>query len=212
MDNTKAAQELFRYLIALLRGPAEGIRDVSRGEMAVLAYLSFQKSPVNPTVLSEVFDLSTARIANTLNALEKKRYIERTHDTADRRKVTVSLTRQGSDFAKAKYDEIISGLRQLLDALGEMRCISPHFHMPLQSGSERILRSMNRQYSPRQYLDRVAMLRRTLDSPAITSDVIVGFPGETDDDFRQTLDVLEACGVCNIHAFPFSAIEPRSIA
>ncbi len=119
MDNTKAAQELFRYLIALLRGPAEGIRDVSRGEMAVLAYLSFQKSPVNPTVLSEVFDLSTARIANTLNALEKKRYIERTHDTADRRKVTVSLTRQGSDFAKAKYDETIGGLRQLLDALGE---------------------------------------------------------------------------------------------
>jgi len=106
-------------LIALLRGPAEGIRDVSRGAMAVLAYLSFQKSPVNPTVLSEVFDLSTARIANTLNALEKKRYIERTHDTADRRKVTVSLTRQGSDFSKAKYDEIISGLRQLLDALGE---------------------------------------------------------------------------------------------
>ncbi|NLW85277.1 MAG: radical SAM protein [Planctomycetes bacterium] len=98
----------------------------------------------------------------------------------------------------------------LLDALGEMRCISPHFHMPLQSGSERILRSMNRQYSPRQYLDRVAMLRRTLDSPAITSDVIVGFPGETDDDFRQTLDVLEACGVCNIHAFPFSAIEPTA--
>jgi len=119
MDSTKAAQELFRYLIVLFRGPAEGIREVSKGEMAVLAFLSFQTTPVNPTVLSDKFNLSTARIANTLNGLEKKQFIERSHDTADRRKVTVSLTRKGSDFAKAKYDENIDGLRQLLEALGE---------------------------------------------------------------------------------------------
>ena len=99
MDSTKAAQELFRYLIVLFRGPAEGIREVSKGEMAVLAFLSFQTTPVNPTVLSDTFNLSTARIANTLNGLEKKQFIERSHDTADQRKVTVSLTRKGSDFA-----------------------------------------------------------------------------------------------------------------
>lgn len=88
--------------------------------------------------------------------------------------------------------------------------VAPHFHMPLQSGSADILRRMNRQYNPDQFYQRIAALRDALDSPAITTDVIVGFPGESDQDFEDTLDVLESCGICNLHAFAFSPIDGTS--
>jgi threonylcarbamoyladenosine tRNA methylthiotransferase MtaB len=98
---------------------------------------------------------------------------------------------------------------ELLSAAEHPR-VAKHFHLPLQSGSEAILRRMNRQYTAAAYLKGVARLRERLDRPAVTTDVIVGFPGETEEDFARTLDAAQQAGFAKIHAFPFSALEPTA--
>ncbi|MHC4983265.1 MAG: MiaB/RimO family radical SAM methylthiotransferase [Planctomycetota bacterium] len=84
--------------------------------------------------------------------------------------------------------------------------VAPHFHLPLQSGSARMLRRMNRQYTPEEYRETVKRLKECLDRPAVTTDVVVGFPGENDADFQQTLGMARHCGFAKIHAFPFSPV------
>ena len=83
--------------------------------------------------------------------------------------------------------------------------ICPHLHICLQSGSDRILRKMHRRWGSRRIVDRCQQVRDLLDEPALTTDVIVGFPGETDDDFRATCDAVQSCGFSKVHIFPFSA-------
>jgi len=82
--------------------------------------------------------------------------------------------------------------------------IAPHLHICLQSGSDAVLRRMRRRWGTRLFLDRCELVRQSLDNPAITTDVIVGFPGETDDDFQSTLRTCRAAGFSRIHIFPFS--------
>jgi threonylcarbamoyladenosine tRNA methylthiotransferase MtaB len=98
--------------------------------------------------------------------------------------------------------DLTSGLIALLKSHPQ---VVPHFHLPLQSGSDRILRRMNRQYTRQQFVDMVEMVRASFDRPALTTDIIVAFPGEIDHDFEQTLEVVEAARFIHIHAFPFSA-------
>ena len=93
---------------------------------------------------------------------------------------------------------------ELLDVLAGHDACVPHLHLPLQSGSGDLLRRMNRQYSPADYLDMVELVQQRLDRVALTTDVIVGFPGETEPDFEATLDVVRRAGFLKIHAFPFS--------
>lgn len=83
--------------------------------------------------------------------------------------------------------------------------IVPHLHLCLQSGSDSVLRRMRRRWGTRMFLDRCGLLRESLDRPAITTDIIVGFPGETDEEFEQTLETCRLAGFSKIHAFPFSA-------
>jgi threonylcarbamoyladenosine tRNA methylthiotransferase MtaB len=94
---------------------------------------------------------------------------------------------------------------QLVDAFAKHKNIMPHLHLSLQSGSDAILRKMARQYTAADYLEKVKMLRYRLDNPAITTDIIVGFPGETDSDFEQTIDLCETVGFARIHVFSFSS-------
>ncbi len=82
--------------------------------------------------------------------------------------------------------------------------IAPHFHIPLQSGSDRILRAMHRWYRSEHYAERVKLVRRCLPDAAIGADVIVGFPGETDDDFRATVEFIERLSFTYLHVFSFS--------
>ncbi|HEY4310250.1 MAG TPA: tRNA (N(6)-L-threonylcarbamoyladenosine(37)-C(2))-methylthiotransferase MtaB [Pirellulales bacterium] len=83
--------------------------------------------------------------------------------------------------------------------------ICPHLHVSMQSGSDRILRRMHRRWGARRLVDRCLLVRESLAQPALTTDVIVGFPGETDADFADTCSVLEEIGCSKIHIFPFSA-------
>lgn len=82
--------------------------------------------------------------------------------------------------------------------------IVPHLHLCLQSGSDSVLRRMRRRWGTRMFLDRCELLKESLDKPAITTDVIAGFPGETEEEFEQTLKTCEKAGFSKIHAFPFS--------
>ncbi len=92
----------------------------------------------------------------------------------------------------------------LLAALASNPQVVPHFHIPLQSGDDDILRRMNRQYRRSDYLDMLARLTAAFDRPALTTDIIVGFPGETDEQFARTLDIADRAAFLHIHAFPFS--------
>ncbi len=80
----------------------------------------------------------------------------------------------------------------VIRAHAELEALCEHIHLPLQSGSSRVLKAMRRTYSRERYLDRVALIREHVPDCAITTDIIVGFPGETEEDFAQTLDALRA--------------------
>jgi threonylcarbamoyladenosine tRNA methylthiotransferase MtaB len=82
--------------------------------------------------------------------------------------------------------------------------VAPHFHVPLQSGSDRILRAMHRWYRAEHYAERIKLIRSRVPDAAIGADVIVGFPGETDDDFRATADFIAALPFTYLHVFSFS--------
>jgi tRNA-2-methylthio-N6-dimethylallyladenosine synthase len=86
----------------------------------------------------------------------------------------------------------------------DLASVCPHMHLPLQSGSSTILKAMRRTYSRERYLDRVELIRRHVPDTAITTDIIVGFPGETEADFAQTLDVCEQVGYDSAFTFIFS--------
>jgi len=93
---------------------------------------------------------------------------------------------------------------ELLDAYARCSNLTPHLHLPLQSGSERILARMQRQYTVAQFTRAVAKIKHSLDRPAITTDIIVGFPGETDADFAQSLAIAKDIGFAKMHVFRFS--------
>ena len=84
-------------------------------------------------------------------------------------------------------------------------CVAPHFHLPLQAGSTRVLHRMGRRYNAEQFLEKVALIREALPAAAISTDIIVGFPGETEEDFQETLALSEKAAFSKIHAFRFSA-------
>jgi tRNA-2-methylthio-N6-dimethylallyladenosine synthase len=89
-------------------------------------------------------------------------------------------------------------------AMAECRSVCEHIHLPLQSGSDRVLKRMKRAYSRRRYLDKVDMVRAAIPDVAITTDIIVGFPGETEEDFQDTLTVVEAARYDAAYTFQYS--------
>lgn len=91
--------------------------------------------------------------------------------------------------------------------LKELPKVCDHFHLSLQSGSESVLKRMNRKYTPDEFLASVHRLRSIYEAPSITTDLIVGFPGETEDEFTQTLNFVEKVGFSEIHVFQFSKRE-----
>jgi len=94
---------------------------------------------------------------------------------------------------------------ELLELMAEHpQRICPHLHIPMQSGSDAILKRMRRHWPVRRFIDRCREIRGRLDEPALTTDVIVGFPGERDADFAATCRAVEEAGFSKIHVFRFS--------
>ena len=82
--------------------------------------------------------------------------------------------------------------------------LCPHFHLSMQSGCDTVLARMNRKYDSNRYYESVKFLHEAYDRPAITTDLIVGFPGETEEEFQQTLDFIQKCAFSAMHIFPYS--------
>jgi len=93
---------------------------------------------------------------------------------------------------------------RLIRAIRDVPKVVEHLHLPLQSGSDRMLTRMNRGYTRARYLELIAELRETVPDIALSTDLIVGFPGETDEDFAQTVDMVEGVGYDNVFAFRYS--------
>ena len=130
----------------------------------------------------------------------------------------------GSDFSTSKLSGLVLRLQQeegierirlgslepriiteeFVRTLSECGKLCPHFHLSLQSGCDRVLERMNRKYSTKEYYEKVCILRKYFDDPAITTDVIVGFPGETMEDFEETKGFLEKVGFYEMHIFKYS--------
>jgi tRNA-2-methylthio-N6-dimethylallyladenosine synthase len=92
----------------------------------------------------------------------------------------------------------------LIDAISRLPKVAEHVHLPLQSGSDRILKAMHRAYTAKKYLDLVHRIRGARHGMAITTDIIVGFPGETEDDYKQTRDLVEQIQFDNAFVFRYS--------
>lgn len=93
---------------------------------------------------------------------------------------------------------------RLLAAAKEVRDFAPHFHLSLQSGSDAVLRAMNRKYTRAEFLRKAALVREAFPSAALTTDIIVGFPTETEEDFEATLALAEEARFSQIHCFAYS--------
>jgi threonylcarbamoyladenosine tRNA methylthiotransferase MtaB len=100
---------------------------------------------------------------------------------------------------------------ELIDLAATHPRVAHHFHVPLQSGSARILRAMYRPYSPEYYQELMLTIRERIPDAGIGADVMVGFPGETDDDFRATYELVEASPLTYLHIFPYSS-RPGTVA
>jgi tRNA-2-methylthio-N6-dimethylallyladenosine synthase len=96
---------------------------------------------------------------------------------------------------------------ETIAAMAETPAVCPQLHLPLQSGSNRVLRAMRRGYSVERYLERLAHARAAIPDLAVTTDLIVGFPGETDEEFDETLAVVAACEFDSTYTFIFSPRE-----
>jgi tRNA-2-methylthio-N6-dimethylallyladenosine synthase len=94
--------------------------------------------------------------------------------------------------------------RRIMDAMRDVPSVCNHLHLPVQSGSDRVLRAMNRGYTRAAYMEKIDHLRREVPGIAFSTDLIVGFPGETEGDFERTLDLLRQVGFDQVYAFAYS--------
>ena len=94
--------------------------------------------------------------------------------------------------------------QELIDAIAKSKHVCHHIHLPLQSGSSRLLKDMNRHYDKGAYLDLVRRIREAIPDVALTTDIIVGYPGETDEDFEETMDVVKQVGFDSAFTFEYS--------
>ncbi|MCP4481982.1 MAG: tRNA (N6-isopentenyl adenosine(37)-C2)-methylthiotransferase MiaB [bacterium] len=96
---------------------------------------------------------------------------------------------------------------KFIESVKDIPKVCTHIHIPFQSGSDTILKKMNRQHTCFEYIEKVKLLRKSIPNIGITSDIIVGFPGETEEDFLATVSVLEECRLDNVYSFKYSPRE-----
>ena len=104
-------------------------------------------------------------------------------------------------LSSIEINEITDGI---MDLIRSSNVIARHFHIPLQSGSDKILKLMNRKYDVRYFKDKIKEIKKIDNDISITTDLIVGFPSETEDDFKETLETLREVEFTKIHTFPYS--------
>ena len=93
---------------------------------------------------------------------------------------------------------------EIINAMAEVSNVMPHLHLAVQSGSSRVLKAMNRSYTREQYIDLAKRIKTAVPGIALTTDIIVGFPGETEEDFEQTLSLVREVGFSSAYTFIYS--------
>ena len=94
---------------------------------------------------------------------------------------------------------------KLISLLKNEKCLAKHLHIPIQSGSKTVLERMNRKYNPEQFISTINKIKQAVPDIALSTDVIVGFPGESNEEFNETVKFIKDCGFHMLHVFPFSA-------
>lgn len=104
-------------------------------------------------------------------------------------------------LSSIEINEITDGI---LDLIKDSNIIANHLHIPIQSGSDKILKLMNRHYNIEYFINRINKIRNIRENISITTDLVVGFPGETESDFKDTINTIKKIGFTKIHTFPYS--------
>src|SRR5581483_4975210 len=110
----------------------------------------------------------------------------------------------GVERVRLSSVEVIHVKDSLLEALATEPKVCPHLHVPMQSGDDEVLKAMGRHYDSAEYLQAIAALKAAVPHVNVTTDVIVGFPTETDDAFQRTLQAVEEAGITRVHTFSYS--------
>ena len=108
--------------------------------------------------------------------------------------------------------EPMSMTEEFIEGLAGLKHLCPHFHLSLQSGSDTVLKRMNRRYDTEEYEERVRLLRKYFPDMSLTTDIITGFPGETEEEFEQTCLFARKMAFAKIHVFPYSEREGTAAA
>lgn len=101
---------------------------------------------------------------------------------------------------------------EFVKLISSIKSFCPHFHLSLQSGSDTVLKRMNRRYTSQEFYEKVLLLKKEFDYPSFTTDIIVGFPGETEEEFEETKEFLEKVLFSNVHVFKYSKREGTKAA
>ncbi len=96
---------------------------------------------------------------------------------------------------------------ELIELINSRNNLAAHFHIPLQSGSDTVLKRMNRKYNTEQFYQKIKSIKEACPNVTLTTDVIVGFPGESEEEFKETYEFIKKCGFHMLHVFPFSSRE-----
>jgi threonylcarbamoyladenosine tRNA methylthiotransferase MtaB len=117
----------------------------------------------------------------------------------------------GVERVRLSSVEVIHVKESLLDALAAEPKVCPHLHVPMQSGDDEVLHAMGRHYDRAEFVERIAAVRAAVPSVNVTTDVIVGFPTESEAAFERTLQAVDAAGITRVHVFPYSP-RPGTVA
>jgi len=150
--------------------------------------------------LAQVGTLEVTLLGQNVNSYGKT--LEEAMDFADLLKQVNEIT----DLQRIRFmtSHPADFSEKLMDAIANLHKVTPHIHLPVQAGSNRILKDMNRKYTREEYLEKIALLKSKVPDIAISTDIIVGFPGETEQDFQDTLDLIRQVEYDSAFTFLYS--------
>ena len=131
-------------------------------------------------------------------------------DGAELQKTITELVEANSGLLRAQVIEIIT--EEFAEGIAKLPKMCPHFHLSLQSGCDATLKRMNRRYTSSEYAEKCELLRKYFPNPALTTDVIVGFPGETEEEFKESYDFVDSIDFYETHIFKYSRREGTKAA
>ena len=157
-------------------------------------------------IVKEVTELSKEGIKEiVLTGINLSSYGDDLGEETDLSDVVTALDRtDGIERIRISSFEPQLITREFLEKISNIKKLCPHFHLSMQSGSDTVLERMRRGYTSGEYLEKCRLIREFFDDPSITTDIITAFPGETEEEFRETYDILEKAGFFDIHVFQFS--------